>query len=182
MEKAKLYHKYPLSSILVYNVTTIAHFFIGALVLCYSTAVFGPGGIVVGMAYLTLSLVEMYVIMPLQVCTHCIYTKIDGGLCISGLNVVSKSFFKPAEKQDLSKRAHGLWCPNNLYIATLVLPILCGILLLLHKFNVTLLVLVVVVFVLLLVRFFYIIPVMACLHCKSKYVCPQAGQMGVREK
>jgi hypothetical protein len=35
--------------------------------------------------------------------------------------------------------------------------------------------------ILLLFRFFIIFPKIACIHCYAKYICPQAGQMGVRE-
>ena len=35
--------------------------------------------------------------------------------------------------------------------------------------------------ILLVTRFFFIIPKLACLHCQAKFVCPQAGMMGVRE-
>jgi hypothetical protein len=34
---------------------------------------------------------------------------------------------------------------------------------------------------LLLFRFFVIFPKIACLHCRAKAVCPQAGAMGVRQ-
>ena len=35
---------------------------------------------------------------------------------------------------------------------------------------------------LLAARFVYVIPKLACVHCLSKFVCPQAGLMGVRDK
>jgi hypothetical protein len=40
----------------------------------------------------------------------------------------------------------------------------------------------IILFSMLAIRFFIIFPRLACIHCLSKFVCPQAGQMGVREK
>jgi hypothetical protein len=182
MAKAELYDRYPISSVLIYNSTTIFHFLVGGVILANFQTVFGKSGIYLGVLYFILSMIQMYVIMPFQVCKNCVYYKIENSLCISGLNVVSKKLFKAPPAQNLSQRAQGLLCPNNLYIASLVFPILCGAALLIYKFNITLMLLELFLFVFLIIRFFYIIPQLACVHCRSKFVCPQAGQMGVRDK
>jgi hypothetical protein len=182
MAKAALYNRYPISSILVYNLTTIIHFAVGGLIIGYPKVIFGNLGIYFGGFYFALSFVNMYIIMPFQVCKNCVYYKIENGLCISGLNVVSKKLFKAPPAQNLSQRAQGLLCPNKMYIASLVFPILCGIALLIYKFTTTLMLLELFLFAFLIIRFFYIIPQLACVHCRSKFVCPQAGQMGVRDK
>ena len=52
---------------------------------------------------------------------------------------------------------------------------------LLLNFSFSLLAIFLAVVGLLLFRFFVIFPKIACLHCRAKYKCPQAGAMGVRE-
>jgi hypothetical protein len=50
------------------------------------------------------------------------------------------------------------------------------------NFSVVLLIIFLAVMGLLLFRFFIIFPKIACLHCRAKYECPQAGAMGVRNR
>ena len=180
--KAVLYNNYPFSSVLTYNASTILHFLIGGLIISYSNWFFGATGTIAGLLYIVLSIFELYVLMPFQVCKNCVYFRLEGGLCVSGLNLVAKKIAKKGDPSDFPKRAEGLFCPNNLYVFSLVFPILCGVPILILDFSFTLLFLESFLFVLLIARFFFIIPRMACVHCLSKFVCPQAGQMGVREK
>jgi len=180
--KAKLYNRYPLLTIVIYNGTTLLHFIIGGIILFYTNHFFGKLGITFGLAYIFLSLLEMYVMMPLQVCRNCVYFKIENGLCVSGLNILSKKIVTLGSTSNFSNRAKGLFCPNNLYLLSLIFPILCGIPILIFNYSILLLILVISLFVLLAIRFIFIIPKFACVHCLSKFICPQAGQMGVREK
>ena len=182
MTKVKLYNRYPISSILVYNGTTLFHFLIGGLILSYSSRFFGVFGTVLGLLYISVSLFEMYILIPLQVCRNCVYFKLENGLCISGLNVLAQRIATEGSSSNFAERAKGLFCPNNLYIVSLVIPILCGIPILITAFSSTLLILEISLFILLATRFLYIIPRIACVHCLSKFICPQAGKMGVREK
>ncbi len=123
----------------------------------------------------------MYIIMPLTVCNKCIYYNIEGSLCISGLNVVSKKIAKPGDLRDYVNRAEGLFCFNNMYIAVLIIPIFALIPALILNFSTPLLIIFLSLIALLAFRFFVVFTKIACLHCKAKYKCPQAGQMGVRE-
>jgi hypothetical protein len=50
------------------------------------------------------------------------------------------------------------------------------------NFSVALLLIFLAVVGLLLFRFFIIFPKIACLHCRAKFECPQAGTMGVRNR
>jgi hypothetical protein len=180
--KAKLYSRYPLSSVLIYNGSTILHFLLGGIgiVLGYS---FSPwAGYTFGVLYLVFSFIEMYVVMPLAVCPNCIYYRAKDSICISGLNILSKKIAKEGDLKDFSRRAEGLFCPNNLYLASLVVPILAMIAALIVNFSGTLLLIFLAVLGLLLFRFFVIFPRIACLHCCAKYECPQAGAMGVRNR
>jgi|WetSurMetagenome_2_1015567.scaffolds.fasta_scaffold235203_2 hypothetical protein len=180
--KAILYNRYPLLNIIIYNGTTLLHFIIGGVILFYTNHFWGKLGISIGLLYILLSLFEMYVMMPLQVCKNCIYFKLENGLCISGMNILAKKIATKGSTSDFPNRAKGPFCANNLYILTLIFPILCGIPILILNYSILLLILVISLFVLLGIRFVIIIPKLACVHCLSKFICPQAGQMGVREK
>lgn len=180
--KAELYRRYPLSSVLIYyNGVTILHFLLGGIgiILGYN---FSRVGYPFGVLYLVFAFAEMYVIMPLMVCPNCVYYRMKGSLCISGLNVVSKKVAKEGNPKDFLKRAEGLFCPNNLYMAALFIPIIAMIPALIVNFSFLLLVILLAVVGLLLFRFFVVFPKIACIHCYAKYKCPQAGAMGVRDK
>jgi hypothetical protein len=180
--KAKLYSRYPSSSVLIYNGSTILHFLLGGIgmVLGYS---FSPwAGYTFGVLYLALSFIEMYVVMPLTVCPNCVYYRAKDSLCISGLNLLSKKIVKEGDLKDFARRAEGLFCPNNLYLASLIVPILAMIPALIVNFSIILLLIFLVVVGLLLFRFFIVFPKIACFHCIAKYECPQAGAMGVRNR
>jgi hypothetical protein len=178
--KAKLYSRYPWSSVLIYNGATLLHFLLGALGIAWGYRFSSWAGYTFGALYFVLSFLEMYVLMPLAVCPHCVYRRIKNSLCISGLNVLSKKMARAGDPQDFPRRAAGLFCPNNLYLASLIVPILAIIPALIVNFSVVLLLLLLAVAGLLLFRFFVIFPKLACLHCKAKYRCPQAQAMGVR--
>ena len=144
--KAKLYSRYPLSSVLIYNGSTILHFLLGGIGIVLGYSFSSWAGNTFGVLYLVFSLVEMYLIMPLTVCPNCVYYRAKDSLCVSGLNILSKKIAKKGDLKDFPKRAEGLFCPNNLYLASLIFPRI------------------------------------ACLHCRAKYACPQAGAMGVRNR
>jgi hypothetical protein len=178
--KAKLYTRYPLSSILIYNGSTVLHFLLGGIGIAVGYSFSSWAGYTFGTVYLVLAFAEMYVLMPLKVCPNCVYYKAQDSLCISGLNVVSKKITQAGDSKDFAKRAEGLLCPNNLYMASLIVPIIAIIPALIVNFSVALLGIFVALVGLLLFRFFVIFPKLACLHCAAKFKCPQAGQMGVR--
>ena len=178
--KAKLYTRYPLSSVLIYNGSTILHFLLGGIGITLGYSFSSWAGYTFGVVYLVLALAEMYVLMPLKVCSNCVYYKAKDSLCISGLNVISKRIAQAGDLQDFPKRAEGLLCPNNLYLASLIVPIVAIIPALIVNFSIALLGIFVVLVGLLLFRFFVIFPKIACLHCAAKFKCPQAGAMNVR--
>lgn len=175
-KKPDLYTKYPLSSVLVYNGTTVAHYVLGGIgiILGYGSWV----GYSLGSLYLAFSFIEMYVDMPLKVCCNCVYYKLDNSLCISGLNLLSKKVAKEGNVKAFSNRAQGPFCPNNLYIASLAFPILGIIPALILNFSLPVLVILLILVGLLLFRFFVIFSKIACVHCRAQNVCPQAQSMG----
>jgi len=176
-KKIELYRKYPISSVLIYNGTTIAHYLLGGIgiILGYGSWV----GYSLGFLYLALSFMEMYLHMPLKVCPNCVYYKLPNSLCISGLNLVSRRVSREeGSVKAFSIRAKGPFCPNNLYIASLAFPILGIIPALILRFSLPVLLILLVIVVLLLFRFLVIFPKIACVHCRAQNICPQAQSMG----
>jgi hypothetical protein len=179
-KKAKLYKRYPKSSLLIYNGTTISHFLLGGMgiILGYN---YSPFSLLFGIIYMAFAFCEMYILMPLKVCPNCMYYGLKDSLCVSGMNVVSRKIAKKGNPKDFPNRAKGLFCPNNLYMASLIFPIIALIPALIINFSFILLLIFIAVIGLLLFRFFIIFMKISCIHCLAKYKCPQAGQMGVRE-
>jgi hypothetical protein len=178
--KAKLYTRYPISSVVIYNGSTIIHFLLGGFGIALGYSFSSWAGYTFGSIYLVFSFVEMYAIMPLSVCPHCIYYRLKDSLCISGMNILSRKIAREGDLKDFPNRAKGLFCPNNLYLVSLIVPILAMIPALIVNFSVVLLLIFLAGVSLLLFRFFFIFPKVACLYCISKYNCPQAEAMGVR--
>jgi len=170
-----LYTRYPLLNILTYNGTTIIHYLLGGtgIILGYNSWI----GYLIGISYVAFSFAEMYVHMPLKVCPNCVYFKLENSLCISGLNIVSRKVSKGGDIKEFSNRAKGIFCPNNLYIASLVIPIIAMIPVLILNFSFVVLVILIIVIGLLIFRFFVIFPKIACVHCRAKSICPQAQSM-----
>ena len=179
-EKSQTYIYYPLSSVLIYNGVTVAHFLLAGYGL---TLGYGQGviGIVIALVYVAFALGQMYILMPTRVCPNCSYFRLKEGRCISALNLLARRIAKPGNPQHFARRAEGLLCHNNLYMAALILPVpLLGVGLFLN-FSLPLLLIVVVVVGLLLYRFFVIFPKIACVHCVAKHKCPNAATMGLHE-
>ncbi len=175
-----MYTRYPVSSIIIYNGATIAHYVVGGVGIIIG---FGSwAGYVLGLAYLVFSFMEMYVHMPLKVCPNCVYYKLDNSLCISGLNVVARRFVKEGSINDFPKRARGIFCPNNLYIAALAIPIVLMVVALVLSFSWLVLALLIIVVGLMAFRFFVIFTKIACVHCRAQNICPQAKSMGLGDK
>jgi len=173
--KVRMYTRYPLSSIVIYNGATVTHYLLGGIgiILGYNSWV----GYLVGSLYIAFSFTEMYLHMPSKVCPNCVYYKLDNSLCISGLNIVSRKLAKEGNIEDFASRGKGLFCPNNLYLASLVVPIIAVIPALILNFSFLVLTILLIVVGLLIFRFFVIFPKIACVHCRSKNVCPQAQSM-----
>ena len=65
-KKAKLYTRYPLSSILIYNGSTILHFLLGGFGIILGYNFSSWAGYTFGCLYLVFAFLEMYVLMPLS--------------------------------------------------------------------------------------------------------------------
>ena len=77
----------------------------------------------VGRVYAVFAFGQMYVLMPLAVCPSCVYRRMEGSRCIAALNQLSAKMTVARDPRDFPKRAQGILCHNNLYMASLVLPL-----------------------------------------------------------
>ncbi|UCF93493.1 MAG: hypothetical protein JSW39_04840 [Desulfobacterales bacterium] len=177
---AQAYVRYPVANIVFYNGVTVFHYLLGAIgiILGYR---FSPAAWAFGALYLAFALLQMYLVMPLTVCPHCIYFRTADSLCPSGLNVIAQKIAQPGHPHDFGQRAKGWFCHNNLYIAALIIPIIAMLPALILNFSYLLLILLLAVVGLLLLRFLVIFTKTACVHCLAKNECPNAQSMGLSQ-
>jgi len=174
-----LYTRYPFRSIFIYNALTIFHFLLGG-----AGFIIGYGywlGYALGPLYVVFAFLEMYLIMPMKVCPNCVYYRLDKSVCISGMNLLSRKIAREGNVKDFAGRARGPFCPNNLYLASLALPIIGTVPALFLNFSFALLAILVILIGLLLYRFFVVFPRIACNHCRAKNICPNAQVMGLNK-
>jgi hypothetical protein len=176
-----LHTVYPLSSLLIYNGATLLHYLLGGLGLALAYGASWPGWLLAAL-YLLFAFGQMYLWMPLKVCPNCVYYRLAGSRCVSGLNLVSRRIARAGDAGDLAARAEGLLCPNNLYLAALVLPVVLILPGLVLSFSLLLLAIWLAVLALLLLRFFVLFPKVACGHCQARDGCPNAQAMGLAEE
>ena len=172
--KTEVYTKYPISSVLIYNGTTILHYLLGGIGI-----ILGYNITWIGILYFVFAFVQMYVLMPLMVCPNCVYYKMKNSLCISGQNIVSNKIAKQGDIKNFPERANYPFCHNTLYMAALFIPILAMIPALIINFSFLLLIILLIVVGLLVYRFFVVFPKVACVHCAAKQKCPNAQSMGL---
>ncbi|MFX1281714.1 MAG: hypothetical protein ACFFA3_20350 [Promethearchaeota archaeon] len=179
--RAKLYQNFPRVRVFVYESSTILHFIVGGLGLILGYA-FLQLGYLIGTIYIIFAFLQMYVLMPLTVCPNCVYYRMKDSLCVSGLNRISRILAREGNPENFQKRAEGLLCYNNIYMATLFFPIIASIPALIFNFTFYVLIPFLIVVGLLVFRFFVIFPKIACLHCQAKFTCPIGEKIGVRDK
>ena len=101
----KVYKRYPLTNIAVYNGVTLAHYGLGGAGIIVGYARWPLLGWVAGLVYLVFALAQMYVVMPLVVCPSCAYRRIEGARCVSAMNLVSARIAPVAPPEDFALRA-----------------------------------------------------------------------------
>jgi hypothetical protein len=178
--KSTVYTQYPLSSVALYNGLTVTHFLLGGLGVFLGFSGW-TAGYWLSALYVVFAFGQMYLIMPMRVCPNCAYYRLDGARCISALNLLSHRLAGSGRPVDFRKRAKGPLCHNNLYLAALIAPVPLIIVGLVLNYSVTLLAILVAVIGLALLRFFILIPKVACAHCHAKTKCPNAAQMGLNK-
>jgi hypothetical protein len=179
-DNPKVFKRFPISSLAIYNGTTILHYIFGGfgIIIGYSFLQWRLG-LIFGLIYLIFAFVQMYIIMPLIVCPNCVYYKMKDGLCTSGLNIVSRKIAKEGDINHFGDRAKGYLSHNKLYMGALFIPIVVMIPALIINFSVDLLIFFILVIFLLLFRMFIVFPKVSCVHCSAKYRCPNAKSMGI---
>lgn len=176
---AKVYARYPLANIAIYNGVTLAHYGLGAAGIMLGYARWPTLAWTIGLVYLVLALGQMYVLMPLTVCPSCIYRRLDGARCVSAMNLVSARIAPPADEGDFGRRAEGALSHNHLYMASLIAPLVIVLPALIFAFSWTLLALFLTVAGLLALRLFVVFPRGACGVCAARGRCPDAKAMGI---
>ena len=171
----EMYTWYPLSSIILYNGMTIAHFTLGGagIILGYGSWI----GWLAGLLYIALALAQMYFLMPQKVCPDCVYFYLLDSRCISGMNLLSRKLAPRGDTKDFPRRAKGMLCHNNLYMAALFIPVVAIIPTLIINFSFIVFILLLIVIGLLVFRIFFIFPKVACVRCRAKNICPNAKSM-----
>lgn len=177
-KKVNVYPRYPVSSILIYNGATVLHYVLGAIGIIVGYKM-SPAAYVFGYLYIALAFFQMYVLMPLTVCPDCVYYRMKDGRCISALNVLSRKIAKEGKLEDFPNRGKGIFCHNNFYMASFIVPIVALIPALFLNFSVSLLAIFLAVVGLMVLRIFVIFPKVACIYCCAKNECPNAKQMGI---
>ncbi len=175
MSDAGFFTRYPLRNVLVYNGLTVLHFALGGagFFLAYPAWL----GWFLAYGYLLFAFIEMYVVMPVSVCPRCPYYRLEKSLCVSGLNVLSRLLAKAGDIGDFGNRAKGLFCPNNLYLAGLVAPIVGLVPSLIIHFTAAVFGIFLALVGLLVLRFFVVFPKVACGRCLARNICPNAAAM-----
>jgi len=174
MKEVKAYSKYPLSSIIIFNSTVVAHFVLGGLGIIYGYS-FSWAGYLFGALYLGFAFAIMYGIMPFEVCPNCVYYRLDNAICISGMNLFSRRIAKQGDLKDFANRSKGVLCHSRMYIASLIVPIVAIIPALVLNFSPFVLAVLITLLVLLLVRVLVVIKKIGCVHCAAKNECPNAS-------
>jgi hypothetical protein len=177
---ARVYRVFPAASVVLYNGVTLAHFGLGALGLLIGFETWPTLAWILAGAYLVFALGQMYILMPLKVCPTCVYRRMDGARCVSGLNLVSARLAPPRDRDGFPERARGAFCHNNLYMASLIAPLVLIAPALVIAFSWALVGIFAAVAVLLVLRMFVIFPRVACGHCVERGRCPNAQAMGIR--
>jgi hypothetical protein len=173
------YTRYPTWAVALYDGLTVLHFLLGGLVLWIAYP--RPFGFVLGLGYTVFAFFEMFVLMPLTVCPACVYYRIEGSLCVSGLNRWSRLIAAQRDSSRFRERAKGVFCSNNLYLVALGFPIVAAIPGAVLPFDPVALAIVLALAALLAFRFFVVFPRVACVHCRAKHVCPNARSMGLAD-
>jgi hypothetical protein len=176
----KTFVRYPGSSVFIYNGSTVLHFLLGGfgIMTGYHMSALAVAG---GSVYMAFAFLQMYVLMPLMVCPNCVYYRLENSLCVSGMNLFSRKIAKQGELDKFPNRGKGVFCHNNMYMASLIIPILAMLPALVMNFSYTLLAMFLAVLGLMLFRIFILFPKIACNRCCAKKNCPNAQAMGLSD-
>lgn len=177
-KKENVYPRYPLSSIFIYNGATLLHYILGAegIIVGFQSS---SAAYIFGTLYFVLAFMQMYLLMPLTVCPDCVYYRMGNGRCISGLNVFSRKIAKEGKLENFPNRSKGIFCHNNFYMASFIIPIIALVPALIMNFSVHLLIIFLALVGLMVFRVFVMFPKIACIHCCAKNECPNAQSMGI---
>ncbi len=172
--------RFPLRDVALYNGVTLLHFGLATLGLLVVYERWPAVAWVLAIAYLLVALGQMYVVMPLVVCTACVYSTMPGSCCVSGLNTVAARLRRRAPADEFAaRRTKGALSHNKLYMGSLIAPIPLLAAGLIVNFSAFALVALLAVAGLLAFRILVVFRRTACPHCAAKGRCPNAKAMGI---
>ncbi len=173
------HRSYPLPYVVLYNTTTGGYFLVGTL----GIAVIGMSGPSIGLAaaYLLFALGQAYVYMPLSVCPHCAYARIRDGRCVSGMDCISRTLRDPRDPEGLTDRERDRFGHNAVFHTALLFPLIVMLVGFAYGFSWPLAATFLIAVGLLTLRIHLVLPRMACPHCASRGICPNARSMGVAD-
>jgi hypothetical protein len=175
-----VYRSYPLRDVALYNGVTLLHFGVAAAGLLLVYGRWPVLAWVLAIVYLLVALGQMYVVMPLVVCTACVYTTMPGSRCVSGMNLVAARLGRRAPAEEFeARRTKGVLSHNKLYMGSLIAPIPLLAIGLVFNLSALALAALLAVAALLAFRIFVIFRRTACPHCAAKGHCPNAKAMGI---
>ena len=180
LAKFELYSRYSEWSVALYDATTVGHYGLGAAGIYLAYGLGWPADLF-GSLYLAFALAQMYVLMPLMVCPNCVYCRLEGLPCPSGMDVVSRRFARQGDLERFGDCSKGVFCHNNLYMAALFIPVPAIIPRLVIAFSVAALAMLLGVVALLAFRMFVLFPKISCRHCRAKRNCSNAQSMGIAD-
>jgi len=174
-----IHTRYPLRSVALYNGVTVLHFGLATAGLVIAFSRWPILGWLLGVVYLAFAFVQMYLIMPLKVCPHCVYRTLSDSRCVTGLNLLSPRFSRVRSPEEFGRRAEGVLCHNHLYMTALIAPLVLMVVGLVLNYSVAGLACLLGVAALMAFRYFILFMRVACPHCAMKGRCPNAKAMGI---
>jgi hypothetical protein len=174
-----IHSRYPASSVVLYNGTTVVHFGLATAGLVVVFSRWPLVGWLLGGVYCVFAFAQMYLVMPLAVCPHCAYRTMSAARCVSGLNLLSGRFSRVRSPEEFGRRGEGALCHNNLYMAALVAPLALVLAGLLFNYSLAGLVVLLVLAGMMAFRYFILFKRIACPHCAARGRCPNAKAMGI---
>lgn len=175
-----IHRRYPLRDVALYNGVTLLHFGLATLGLLVAYDRWPVLAWVLAIVYLLVALGQMYVVMPLVVCTACVYATMPGSRCVSGMNLIAARLGRRAPPEEFeARRTKGVLSHNKLYMGSLIAPIPLLAIGLVFNFSALALAALLAVAALLSFRILVVFKRVACPHCAAKGRCPNAKAMGI---
>jgi len=161
MEKEQYYENYPFQIVFFSNVVSIAIYLIGAYIIHQ-----------IGLIWLILYLIFIGILEFRLIKGHCSDCYYYGKICAFGKGKISSILFKKGDVNKFCKKQM-TWKDIVPDLMVSLIPMIVGIILLIIKFDWTILILVIFLFLLTFIGNGLVRGSLACKHCKQRKLgCP----------